>query len=512
MNNMDHLLSARFFRLWIGAVSFLFFVGSAGVASSEPDGHELTLEDCIGLALQNNLDLHLERVSRESARADIAAAQGGYDPALVVSASRRHEETLGRADRNAAEQANAGSDSDTDSWSAGLAGETALAGLRYDISAKSGNTSGTSGGNPFDTSTGSAGITLTQPLLKGFKTGGARYQVLLARKQFAEFGAQLENKMQNILMQVESAWYSLIQARESIRVQEEAVHLATQLYADNQRKVQIGALSILDEKQAESQAAAARADLSAARQTYAEAQNRLKALIFADHRRQRAADIQAVGELTAEPVVVDVVASGEQALANRPDLRQTRLALARQEIVTDYQKNQALPALDLVGGYGVAATHEDRQRDVFERLHSADEPFWTLGVTLSIPLGNRTARARHTQSVLSAERLKLTLRQQEEAVLVAVDNAASAVASGQERVQATREAREYAEQALAAEQRKLDSGKSTSFIVLQLQRDLTQARKSEISALADYNQQLANLALAEGNMLAHHGIELMAEK
>ena len=96
--------------------------------------------------------------------------------------------------------------------------------------------------------------------------------------------------MQNILMQVESAWYSLIQARESIRVQEEAVRLATQLHADNQRKVQIGAMAILDEKQAESQAAAARADLSAARRTYAEAQNKLKALVFADHRQQRAAE------------------------------------------------------------------------------------------------------------------------------------------------------------------------------------------------------------------------------
>ena len=507
MSNKNRPFLSLFPRLLSRAGLALFFVAGAGIAGAEQVVHELTLADCVELALQNNLDLRLERVSHESARTDISAAQGGYDPALTASATRRHEETLGRADRDTLERANAGSDTDTDSWGVGLAGETALAGLRYDISAKSGDASGTTGGNPFDTSTGSAGITLTQPLLKGFKTGGARYQVAIARKQFAESGAQLENKMQNILMQVESAWYSLIQARESIRVQEEAVRLATQLHADNQRKVQIGAMAILDEKQAESQAAAARADLSAARRTYAEAQNKLKALVFADHRQQRAAEIRAVGELSAEPVMVDGAASGEQALANRPDLRQARLALARQEIVAGYQKNQTLPALDLVGGYGVAATHEERQGDVWERMQSADEPFWTLGVTLSIPLGNRTARARHRQSVLATERMQLELRRLEEAALVEVDNAANAVASGLERVQATREAREYAEQALDAEQRKLDSGKSTSFIVLQLQRDLTQARQSEISALADYNQQVANLALAEGNMLVHHGIQ-----
>jgi outer membrane protein len=78
-------------------------------------------------------------------------------------------------------------------------------------------------------------------------------------------------------------------------------------------------------------------------------------------------------------------------------------------------------------------------------------------------------------------------------------------------VQATKEAREYAEQALSAEQRKLESGKSTSFVVLQLQRDLTQARRSEIQALADYNRQLSALALAEGTILDRLGVAFAEE-
>ena len=102
--------------------------------------------------------------------------------------------------------------------------------------------------------------------------------------------------------------------------------------------------------------------------------------------------------------------------------------------------------------------------------------------------------------------MKLDLRKLEETALVEVDNAAVAVATGQERVQVTKEARKYAEQALEAEQRKLASGKSTSFIVLQLQRDLTTARNAAIQALMDYNQQLSTLAVAEGAMLERHGI------
>ena len=133
-------------------------------------------------------------------------------------------------------------------------------------------------------------------------------------------------------------------------------------------------------------------------------------------------------------------------------------------------------------------------------------PFWTAGVTLTFPLGNRAAKVRRAQSLSEAEKMKLDLRKLEETALVEVDNAAVAVATGQERVQATKEARKYAEQALEAEQRKLASGKSTSFIVLQLQRDLTTARNAAIQALMDYNQQLSTLAVAEGAMLERHGI------
>ncbi len=481
-------------------------------AAVEPPKLNLTLADCVGLALENNLDLRIEKIVRAVADQEVAAAKGGYDPALKLSAKRTHEETAGESAGTAAGALEvAGSDTDNDAYAASVGGATGLGGLTYEVGAKLGAADGTRDGNPFDTSTGSAGITLTQPLLKGFKTDATRYQVAIARQQSAEAAAQLEAKMQDVLSQVETAWYALLQAHESIVVQEEAVRLATQLYEDNRRKVQIGTLALLDEKQAESQAAAARADLSSAKRAYAEAQNQLKTLLFADLRQFRNVELAPIGELASAPTAVDAAASGERALAARPDLREARLALARQGISVKYQKNQTLPALDLVGGYGVAASDEDSSADVAERLQSADEPYWTAGVELTFPLGNRAAKARHAQSLANEEKMKLALRQLEEQALVEVDDAASAVATGYERVQATREARDYAAQALAAEERKLDSGQSTSFVVLQLQRDLTSARNVAVQALMDYNQQLAALARAEGAMLERHHVEFVEE-
>ncbi|HQK44964.1 MAG TPA: TolC family protein, partial [Kiritimatiellia bacterium] len=327
----------------------------AGAAPAQTNATQsLTLAECVAIALEHNLALQIEKLSSRSAQEDVRAALGGYDPQLTLSAQRAHTEIEGKPAEDDELLVGSGSDTDRDTYEAAIRGATALGGLSYEVGTKLGRNEGTRSGNPFDTSTGSAGVTLTQPLLKGFTTDATRYQVTLARKLSTEALVQLETAMANTIHDVEVAWFGLVQALESIAVQEEALRLATQLYEDNRNKVQIGAMSILDEKQAESQAAAARADLSAAKQAYAEAQNRLKLLIFADHRQTAATAIAPVGELVSEPVTTDVAASSAQALEQRPELRQARLALARQDVVVAYQRDQTRPALNLVGNAGVA--------------------------------------------------------------------------------------------------------------------------------------------------------------
>ena len=94
-------------------------------------------------------------------------------------------------------------------------------------------------------------------------------------------------------------------------------------------------------------------------------------------------------------------------------------------------------------------------------------------------------------------------------ILIQIDNGVKQVQNAFERVEATRQARVFAETALDAEQKKLESGKSTSFLVLQAQRDLTTRRSEEIRALADYNKALSQLYLLEGSILErnHVGVE-----
>ena len=492
--------------MWLAAAAA--GLAAAGLASGAEE-RAVTLSGCVGEALRNNLDLQIQRVAREEARLDEAIARGGYDPELTASATRRHEKTSGESVGTAGGVLEtAKTESDTDTYRVGVGGKAAWTGLSYELSAHQGDTSGDRAGNPFDTSTAGVGVTLTQPLLRGFRTDETRWRVASAGVASREAAVALEGTVQELLGAVETAWYRFVQAREEVGVQEEALRLAERLLEDNRRKVRIGAMAALDEKQAESQAASVRAGLAEARQAAREAENELKRVVFADARGM--AGVRLVpGEAlpAAEALDIDEAAEMEKALAGRPDLRQARLAMEKQGLAADLKRNQRLPSLDLVVGGGLAASDEESAGDAWGTVGDADEPYWTAGITLSVPLGNRSRKAEWRQSQAALRRLELRLRQLEETALAEVDNAASAAESGYERVEASREAREYAERALETEQRKLESGKSTSFVVLQLQKDLTAARQAEIAALADYHRRLGALALATGGMCARHGVE-----
>jgi outer membrane protein TolC len=200
--------------------------------------------------------------------------------------------------------------------------------------------------------------------------------------------------------------------------------------------------------------------------------------------------------------------SWRRGLMQRPDLMQLKYALERSGITLKLRKNQLWPELDLVGSYG------HTERSVFGYDHAVGDlplgqnPAYTVGAALDIPLGNRAARARYKSAKASQEEALLEYKRLEQQIMVQIDDSVKLIRSSFERVEATRAARAFAQEALAAEQKKLENGKSTSFLVLQAQRDLTQRRSEEIRALADYNNGLAQLAWREGTTLERHNVLL----
>jgi outer membrane protein TolC len=265
----------------------------------------------------------------------------------------------------------------------------------------------------------------------------------------------------------------------------------------------------LDEAQSESQAATARANLVAAYGTLDADENALKNLITDHYTEWHKMVIKPSDKLLALPEVIDIQESWQKGLMLRPDFLQAKVDLQRKGITLRYQRNQLLPQLDLVGSYGRSGLKSDLGGSL-DDIKTEAFPFYFYGATLSIPLDNRTARYNYRATKALIDQLLANLKKVEQNVLVQIDNSVKAIRTDFESVQANREAVKYAEQALQAEQKKLEVGKSTSFVVLQLQSNLTAARAAEIRALANYNEDLSRLAQNEGSTLEKYHIDVKA--
>ncbi len=106
---------------------------------------------------------------------------------------------------------------------------------------------------------------------------------------------------------------------------------------------------------------------------------------------------------------------------------------------------------------------------------------------------------------------QLQLNKAEQGILVEVADAINQVQWRYAQVDSTGQARIYAEAALLAEEKKLQNGLTTTFIVLQMQEILTAARTAEAQALADYNKALAQLAFAEGSTMEKRHLRLQTK-
>ena len=146
-----------------------------------------------------------------------------------------------------------------------------------------------------------------------------------------------------------------------------------------------------------------------------------------------------------------------------------------------------------------------------DNVGEGNAPFYSYGAQLIVPLGNISARNNYKAAKATMQQIELQLKQLEQNILVQIDNAVKQAQSAYESVEATKQARIYAEAALDAEQKTYAVGKATTFEVLTYQNNLTAARSQEIRALANYNEALATLAQQEGSTLDLHNINIEAK-
>ncbi len=470
--------------------------GAQTATHAEPV-RELSLKECVQQALAHNFDVQIQRYNPIIQQSSLSLAYAGYDPSLTISGAHNHE--VQGPDGQPAFV------SDADNFSSQING-VAPWGLQYGIGGNVAENIGASYSTTTltrpatDTSSGSVGLNVTQPLLKNFWIDSTRLSIAVAKNNLQQSEQGVRLQFINTVAAVQNAYYELVYARQNIIVQQEALTLAqTQLNQDRQR-VQVGSLAPLDVQQDEAQVASSQAALITAQNTLSIDENTLKNLLTDSYRQWQGINIQPTEQLTSDLRLFDLQDSWGKGMTKRPDLLQARLEVTQLGIDLKFDRNQLYPELDLKGTYGLNGTGQEFN-DAFNQYREGNRPYYSYGASVTIPLSNIKARTTLKADKATLAQKLLALKQLEQTVMVDIDNAVKQVASDYQSVQASKQARIYAEAALDAEQKKYNVGKSTTFTVLQLQNTLTADRGAEIRSIANYDEDIARLAQKEGTTL-----------
>ena len=476
---------------------------------------ELRLIDAVELALSQNLDIAVERLTPQATDFQLAGLRNNYRP-LASS-------TMGmRSQVNPATNQLVGGNrvtNDTTTYNFGVAQEVPWGGGNFAVTFNN-NRLATSNlfanFNPTFTSTLTASY--IQPLLRDFGIDTIRQQIAVAQIN-RDIGAEtLRATIAQTIANVRIAYWELAYARAAVDVAQRSLDLAQKLVEDNQARVEVGTLAPIDVVQAEAEAANRRQTVAQVEATLATAQLTLKRLLVNGTsdpiwtQELRATD---VAQLDAPPL--DIEAAVRNALDKRTDLATARKNLDSNDVTLRFWRNQTRPAIDLnltYGAQGIGGPRLERTgtgvgsgltgnsipggyTDALQLLRARDFPTWNAAVTVSYPIGGTNADGQYARTRVLRTQQSTRLRALELQVATEVTNAALQVQANVRRVEAARAARAFAERRLEAEQSKFEVGLSTNFFVVQAQRDLADAQNVELRALTDLQRALVTFERAQ---------------
>ena len=509
--------------------------------------HPLSLREALALALENNKDIEVARQNVRIAEFDLHGAQGAYDPRFTTQSFYERIESPISSFLAGGQN---GSTIQTDyTTTARLEGQTSKLGGSYhlDFSSIKLNTNNSFVAlNPQYPTV--LAFSYTQPLWRGMRIDQTRRQIEIARKNLSLSDAQFRQRAIDTITNVQRAYWDLVFALRSLQVQRDAVSVARTQLQHNQRLVNEGQLAPIDVVAAEAQISTYEQRVFSALEDVSRAENSLKNMIAKDQK----------SELWAESIVpsdsVDLAAPEislpdalKTAMENRPELQQFNVLKEINQIDQRYFKDQTKPQIDLVGTYGVTGLAGSVSSNIVNPLTQSSvllrqrvdelstiaglDPLPVIppqqfskdllggygqslqnllanrygtariGVQISLPLRNRTAEANLGRTLVEGERIGTQREQLAQLIQVDVRNALQSVRSSEARLRAAVSTREANEKQFASEQRKLDAGQSTVFLVLERQTNLTEARGQELKAQTDLNKAIADLQRATGNAL-----------
>jgi len=471
--------------------------GLAAEAAKPRPQRKLGIADVVRMALTRNLRLAAEKLNPERAETVVTEERAAFDPTAYASLDftvlKQQRREVGDLTERHTRSASAGI---IKLFEIGTSLD-AHVGAGYDRSNLPNALV-----NPVHDEL--AGVSVTQPLLKGFGIRVNTARIATSKNEQRIALAQLRQLALRTVGDAKKGYWELVYARRNREIVERSLERARKLMDLVNARVEAKDLGPQDPSVGQAKAGIA---------------VRQEQLVVADDTIRGVEDfLKVITELAAEPGawnaalmpttqpattarVEDPARAIETALARRPDYEAARVAINSSEIAIHVARNELLPKLDLKASLSYMGIGESWSRASSE-FGTFTHYEWNAGLMFEYPLGNRAARARYRRATLDRQQARLQLRALERQVQLEVRNAIRAVATSMERLRA-------AEASVAAEQERVraeeirfrEARLGTSQDVIFALDSLDEALRRRLRALIDLNSAMVDLELVKGTLL-----------
>jgi outer membrane protein TolC len=488
-----------------------------------------SLQECLAIALKNNIALGIKIVQVERQEGLLNLAKEKFLPTLAFQ--------LGKAKTNTPSYSWIDAEGAISAESQQISGQLTQAlwlGGSFSLNV---DTSQYESNQRFQTINpryeGAVTFKLVQPLLRDMGNRISRKSIIIAGHNRNISANELKTALLETIYRVEELYWNLVFAERNLEAKAQALKLAEDLLHKNRKMAELGVIAEIEILSAEAETASRQAEILEGRALLENSREELYSTINLGAENGGAGIMIRPGDdPRREESKVDIEETLRQALTNRPDYLNTGIVLKSKNLELGYAKNQMLPALNLNFQYwspGLSGTQiiyrnndpftgevigliPGAVADAFKNALKFNYKNWTLYLSLDIPLNSFFSHGAYSAARMERREMQLRRLDLERQISLEVSTVARSVTSSFQRIQATRSARELAEKKLAAEEKRQAAGLSTSYMVLQFQRDFALTMSTELRALCDYNLALARLEKITGTSLQTRHIEFSEEQ
>jgi outer membrane protein len=491
------------------AGAMLFAIAASAQTPTAPaEPLSLTLDDAVRRAVEHNPELTVVKLDTEVEAAHVGESRTAYTPMFSTTFGRSSITTppanflLG----------NAGVDTRDLFSSTGLRQHVPWGNGSWSVSWDAARTTSNNLLDSFNPSVQSGfQIAFSQPLLKDRTIDEARQQYVIAKRNEESSALRFRESAVQTVAAVKQAYWTLKALRANVVVQQRSLDLAQELARQNEARVRFGQAPPLDLVQVEAEVADRREGLIRARAAADDGEDRLRRLIIdPSDRAFWSVQIDPVDEPPGRTPLPDVDAAVASALDRRYDIGRARNDVRNADTSIEFFSNQKLPDIRIETSYsgsglggaqllrtgafpGIVTGHIDSGfGDVIGQTFGHDYPTWSLGVTVSYPIGRSFEQVSAVRAGIERRQADARVASLQLDVAQAIRQAGRQVRSTAEREDAARAGAALAQQRFDSEQRRYEVGLSTSFLVTQAQRDLLQAEVNLLQATLDYQSSLVS--------------------